>query len=81
MKATEVREICRQRLAGWTKKLVAEHATPVILLGIGHDGKSGEIVLCTTEDMSHENLELFVRAALLGVMRENRNLGEEGEKK
>lgn len=67
MNTNEVREICRQRLAGWTKKLVAEHATPVLLLGIGHDNHSGQIVICATEDTANSQILLFLQAAELGV--------------
>lgn len=69
MNTNEVREICRQRLAGWTKKLVGEHATPVLLLGVGHDNHSGKLVLCITEDMPLDQLEVFLAGALAEIRR------------
>lgn len=48
--AVPVEAITRDRLAKWTKRLDQEHATPFALVGIGHDHKSGQLVLCVCED-------------------------------
>ncbi len=63
MESDEVKAICEERLGSWTQRLVDQHATPCFLLGIGHDHKSGVLLLCTLEDMSDTELLLFLRAA------------------
>ena len=64
MNDTRVREICKQRLGLWTDDLVGDHATPVLLLGIGHDDKKGNISICTVEEMERDKLIKFVAHAL-----------------
>ncbi len=59
-------EITASRLASWQKKLAAEHATPLLLVGIGHDHVSGQVVLCTPEGIDYDML----RAHLLFVLKE-----------
>ena len=59
----EINAICDERLGRWTQRLVGEHATPVLLVGVGHDHKEGAVVLCTLEDMSDVELLLFLRGA------------------
>ena len=64
MDKKRIREICTERLDSWTNHLVSEHATPAMLIGVGHDHKSGRLVVCTTEDMPDESLALLVHGAL-----------------
>lgn len=64
MERDEIETICRERLAGWQKRLVEEHATPVLLVSVGHDHKKGQVVLSTTEEMSDEEVMLFLQGAL-----------------
>jgi hypothetical protein len=45
-----VKEITDLRLADWTQRLVAENSTPLLMLGIGHEEKSGQFTLLTVED-------------------------------
>jgi len=45
-----IRAICAGRLAGWADRLVEEHATPAVLIGVGHGRVSGRLCLCVTED-------------------------------
>ncbi len=54
MTPEEVKAICDQRLES------QGHATPVALLGVGHDWNSGQIVFCTTEDMPGDQLAVFL---------------------
>jgi len=60
----EIEAICQERLGEWTKRLVGEHATPIVLVGVGHDHKSGQLVLCTTEEMSNDEIMNFLAGAL-----------------
>lgn len=39
-------EITQDRLKGWTEELAVVHATPFLLVAIGHDERSGEIHVC-----------------------------------
>ena len=64
MDSKEVKAICDERLGRWTDRLVGEHATPVLLVGVGHDHKEGALVVLTLEDMDDMELLLFLRAAV-----------------
>ena len=64
MNSGEVKAICNERLGRWTDRLVGEHATPVLLVGVGHDYKKGALVLCTLEDLDDVELLLFLRGAV-----------------
>jgi hypothetical protein len=57
-------EITAERMAGWRKKLAEEHATPALLLGIGHDRNSGALVVCTTEDLSKRDLVTLLKGVI-----------------
>ena len=60
----QIEAICQELLGSWTKRLVGEHSTPVLLLGAGHDDKSGQLVICTTEEMSNDEIMDFLAGAL-----------------
>lgn len=57
-------QITRERLAGWTKRLDSEHATPMLLIGIGHDHTSGQAVLCIPEDIPMERVRELLQFTL-----------------
>jgi len=63
-KPVPVREIVDERLALWAKRLNENNATPAVLLGIGHDRTSGQIVVCTVEDFTNDELRYFLAYAL-----------------
>lgn len=46
METQEVLNINRGRLAGWARTLAAQHATAVLVVGVGHDHASGSLHLC-----------------------------------
>lgn len=56
--------ITRIRLASWAAKLDQEHATPLLLVGVSHADKSGQIVLITTEDENTATIIAFLRFAI-----------------
>ena len=64
MNDTEIETICRDRLGGWTKRLVEEHSTPILLVGVGHDHKTGQVVLCMPEEMTDLEVMHFLEGAL-----------------
>jgi len=65
----QIEAICAERLERWRERLVQEHATPFLLLGLGHDQKSGQVVVVTTEGMTDEQTVMFV-AGTLKLLRE-----------
>lgn len=56
MTANEIRQINKLRLEGWADVLTKQHATPVLLIGVGHDHAGGKFHICTTEDCEDETL-------------------------
>jgi hypothetical protein len=59
-----VKAITDERLQSWAKQLVDAHATPVLLVGVGHDHVSGQIHVVVTEDMTPVQIRAFLKAAL-----------------
>ena len=61
-----VEMIIRERLTRWSKRLAEEHATPLLLMGIGHDENSGKInvLTCDEPDITDEVVyQLLCKAA------------------
>jgi len=46
---TPVARITEERLKLWSRRLVEANATPLILIGFGHDQTSGQLVICTLD--------------------------------
>lgn len=63
MTSEEIREICNDRLGAWTKCLVEDHATPVILIGEGHDEELGKTVILLIKDLSDGEALAFLSSA------------------
>jgi hypothetical protein len=57
-------KITDERLALWRGRLSQMHATPAVLIGIGHDHQSGKLVVCTTTDMPDNILREMLMFAL-----------------
>lgn len=64
MRRETINKINVDRLTGWKDKLNKSHATPVILIGVAHDHNQGQIVVCTTEERSDQDILLFMREAV-----------------
>lgn len=62
---TDLRRIIEDRLNRWTDKLCAENATPVALLGIGHEHNGGKLIVCTLEDAGDGLLSELAIAKIL----------------
>lgn len=62
--SAEIRDICAERLGRWTDRLVEQHSTPLVLLGVGHDGKSGQLTICTPEEITDTDAMVFLEGAL-----------------
>ena len=56
-------KITTERLESWAKHLADEHATPLALVAIGHDEKSGQIVICAVEDVADADLAHLLMGA------------------
>jgi len=57
--------ITDERLDDWKAKLRQSNATPLALIGVGHDHKSGELVVCIPENIDGR----YIADILLGVAR------------
>lgn len=49
MNRKELRRHIGEKLVRWAKRLEQHHALPVVLIGAGEDGHSGEYVLCVPD--------------------------------
>lgn len=70
MTASEIRQINKLRLEGWADVLTKQHATSVLLIGVGHDHVSGKFHLCTTEDCEDETLLEVLQAITSNLKRQ-----------
>ena len=68
MDKVRVREICKERLDSWMDILVSSHATPVILVAVGHDHNKGELHVVTLEEMGNKELSLLMAGALEKIL-------------
>lgn len=58
------KKITHERLGSWEKRLTESHATPILLVGVGHDHVNGQINICVTEDMPNAQIIAFLEYAL-----------------
>lgn len=49
-------QITQERLKSWAKRLSEQHATPLLMLGMGHDANAGQLVVLTVEDVDDDML-------------------------
>jgi len=56
----DVEKINNDRLKSWRDKLNAAHATPIIILGIGHDHVEGKTMLIAVENLTDEQIKDFL---------------------
>lgn len=61
-----VEEIVRERLATWGSDCIRDHATPVLLVSVGHDQAEGEVHLYVPDDprFNDATIRAFLRFAL-----------------
>ena len=64
-----VEQITPELLKRWGKRLIALHATPLLIVAIGHDHVSGELTVLTCEDMCDRDLCTIFRGALAALER------------
>lgn len=58
MTSSKCAEICRVRLQSWELRCVEQHATPMMLLAVGHDAKLGTWTVLVPDE------EMFDRATI-----------------
>jgi len=65
-KPVPVEQIVQERLTDWGRDCVRDHATPALLLAIGHDHASGEVHLYVPDDPFFDNQRIaqLLRLAL-----------------
>jgi len=68
-----VKHINDERLGRWKTKMVRQHSTPVLLLGVGHDHKSSELLLLVTDERTDEEIEAFLKYALEQIQQQIAN--------
>ncbi len=59
-----VKFINDERLGRWKNQLNRKNATPVLLIGIGHDHNAGDVTVLVTEERSDEDIKLLLVEAL-----------------
>lgn len=64
MSKVEVKPINHERMNRWKDRLNENDSTPVILVGVGHNKVSGQIMVLCTEDRTDEEVVLFLEGAL-----------------
>jgi len=68
MNKLEVAKICAERLGCWGAELTKQHATPVLLLGVGQDDQRGELNVLVCEEVEDKVLKLMVTAIFQQVV-------------
>jgi hypothetical protein len=61
-----IEEINKSRLMSWADQLTDNHATGVMLIGVGHDHVSGQINIVVTEDMPDK----YIREILMSTIKQ-----------
>lgn len=64
MRREQINKINVERLSRWKNKLNESHATPVVLVSVGHDHNNGKVVICTTEETTDTQILLFMKEAV-----------------
>jgi hypothetical protein len=64
-----ISEICQSRLELWAKEMADCNATPILALSVGHGECSGELHLFAVENISNDELALFLAFCLREVER------------
>lgn len=63
MTPATIAEITIQRVSQWAQKVIDEHATPVLMLSVGHDHHSGTVVVSSCEETDDAELLLWLHGA------------------
>ena len=66
---TNTEKVTERRLQDWRGPLRKGNATPIVLLGIGREHKSGQLVVCVADDVDND----LVVDSLLSALRTVQN--------
>ena len=58
------RQITTERLRSWSERLAEHNATPVVLIGVGHEHNSGEVILCIPAGPTDDQIVMAIVFAL-----------------
>ena len=61
MEKEELRGICQAILAEWLEGLVAQHATPVMLIGLCQDHGEGKTVIITPKSVTEPQAAILLQ--------------------
>jgi hypothetical protein len=61
---TNTNAITQERLDAWQELLDIQHATPIMLLAVGHDSRAGEVHVCVPDDLTSAAVRSLLVAAL-----------------
>lgn len=64
MQRAQINKINVDRLTSWKNRLNEHHSTPMLLVGVGHDHKQGELMVLVTEERTDYEILLLMREAL-----------------
>jgi len=64
MTREDILTLCRERMANWMEYLASKHATPAVIVGVGHDHVSGVLFVCCPQDMPESMLLDMMRGAV-----------------
>jgi hypothetical protein len=70
MTRAQIGSINSKRLASWADKLTSAHATPQLLLGVGHDHVSGQVSVIVCEEITNDQIEALLRFALDAIQKQ-----------
>ena len=63
MLISEIKKIIKIRLGKWGIVLAENQSTPLVLIGVGHNSKSGKLHVCVCKEMSKSTVVEFLRGA------------------
>jgi len=67
MTTQDIDKINRERLEVWRAGLTQAHATPAILIGVGHDHEAGQVHLCIPENLPLEFVIAQLQSTILAL--------------
>jgi hypothetical protein len=63
MTKDEIRRINEEQLKRWTEQMVAQHSTPLLIVGIGHDQHGGQLTVISVDNIDADTLAAYIRHA------------------
>jgi hypothetical protein len=64
MPRVQTSRITRERLDEWAETLDQAHATPMLMVAVGHDEQVGEMHVIVPDGVDRDQVKIFLRAAL-----------------